>query len=376
MAVNNEGTNQPTEFFLEEPTPPIVNPGTPPANPEPPKPEDNKVEGAQDDKTPPTPPVEETENYSVNAEGDLVNEKGEVFKKKGEFVIEGDNIIIPDEQPIINSLKQSLIDRGVKVEGEFADTTEGYAELTMKAAEQVHLERLDNLYKSFPLIEKAVSHLLAGGTEQSLIESFIEQKVSYKDIDTKDFGVEEKKGMIMDYLTKLAKNSSDDAKDLIKVWEDKNELDKRFDDAHSKLIANELQMTKAQIEANKEKLATQQAEQVKHWQEIETKVKEGKLASYQIPAEDRTKFFEYLNKDVGNGLNQAAIDYAALPLEKKLELDYILFKGLNLDKLVKIEADNLRARQLSQRKLKLVQASGDTTVHKVGTETPNTIDLI
>ena len=62
------------------------------------------------------------------------------------------------------------------------------------------------------------------------------------------------------------------------------------------------------------------------------------------------KFFNYLSKPVNQeGLTQRDMDHANAEIDKKLAIDYLMFKGFNLDQIINTKARSKNSKSLRDK---------------------------
>lgn len=317
-------------------------------------------------------PVEEVK-VSLNVEGDLVDEKGNVVYKKGTFKHDTKTGLIElPEDAVVPQLAEKFKERGFVLtdnEGnaiEFEDTEDGYVALAEQLAVESYRIRVAEEAAKFPTIGKFRKHLENGGDEAS----FFAQRavlVDYNKISVPSENKEGRLDIIKQYLTKVAQNDEDTTKLVLDSIEDSGEVDKKYEAALGKLKA--WQTSTEKTEADKE-VAAEREHEVKiqqHWQSVNTIVSKGDLAGIQIPAAEKEGFFSYIANAVENGYSQKELDYAQLSAEQKLQIDYLLYKKLSLEDLIKARVRQERVDLIKQRSTKkVIILNGSSGEGKVG----------
>ena len=77
-------------------------------------------------------------------------------------------------------------------------------------------------------------------------------------------------------------------------------------------------------------------EQKKFWDGIYTTIEDSKeFKGIAVPEREKNKFFDYLSKPVTKeGYTQRDVDHSKADMDIKLAIDYLMYKGFNLDKLI------------------------------------------
>ncbi len=123
------------------------------------------------------------------------------------------------------------------------------------------------------------------------------------------------------------------------------------------LATSEQQQIEYKRQQEEEHALKIQKEQQDYWNKVQNTVNEGKLSNVQIPEADKDNFYNYMAiaKDQ-YGRSQAMIDAENSSIEDTLMLEYLRFKGFNLNSLITAASQNKRAQALKLR----IKKSADT----------------
>jgi hypothetical protein len=160
------------------------------------------------------------------------------------------------------------------------------------------------------------------------------------------------------------------------MYEDTNKL-KDF----GKLAFDKLKNYEEQLEIKEkqeyEKSLKLEEEKIKnHWNNINTIISKGQLANITIPDADRKGFFEWLALSAdNNGNSQASIARSKATTEQLLQLDYLLYKGFDLSKLIQQKANQEKVNNLRLRIHNKGGLSNGEGVDKSKYTNPNDINI-
>lgn len=301
---------------------------------------------------------EEEEQLSVDEDGNLVNAEGEIVHEKGTFTVdEKTGEVSFNEDPFVETLAKNFREEGYKLLDEtgkpltFEDSEEGTRKLVEAIATEAYNATWNKLYDQYPVVEKMMAHLQAGRDPQDFFRLYSE-KVDYSKINVPEENTEGRKAVIAEYLSVVANNDKDTIDILLKTFEDSGEIDAKYNDYLAKL--KDYQKKTDEIESARiaQEAADLAKSQQQYWSQVKEAITKGKLDNIVIPETDRNLFYDYVARRTEKGTTKAAEDYQALPLEKQLQLDYLLFKGFDLDKLVKARVNQEKVDAFKARSQK------------------------
>lgn len=295
-------------------------------------------------------PAAEEITYSVAENGDLVNSKGEVVAAAGSFAVkENGSVDIYPESTIKVLSEQAIADGFVIPEGvELTDDSEGIYTLAGIMAEQMFVQQTSKLFETHPAMFGLYQHLEAGG----LPEDYYAQYANEVDYSKLDIPAEQKARrleIIRQQLTKVAKNTPEMTESYLKFVQDSGAVDETYEKALASLQewqkAERFAKAKADADAIKAKAEADAA----YWKTVETKImQEGVLGDLVLPVNEKEGFFKFLAVRDNNGTTAAQNFAASIPLDTRLQIQYIMYaisKGHTLAKAV----ENLKATQAAQK---------------------------
>jgi hypothetical protein len=234
-------------------------------------------------------------------------------------------------------------------EGEYADTAEGLTEMTKDVASQMADDRIDEVLEKFPLVKEHLNYVLAGGESQKFMTAY-DPSLDYNTMEISEDDSRSQKAILADYFHQKG-HDQNFIKEMLEDYEDSGKLHNKAEAARQalgKVQAKE----KEQLVANQQKsLQEQQEQQVEFWNGVQETIKESKeFAGLQVPEREKAKFFNYLSKPVTkDGYTQRDIDHSQAEMEKKLAIDYLMYKGFNLEQIINKKAKTKATKTLREK---------------------------
>lgn len=250
------------------------------------------------------------------------------------------------DDSIISSIAKSL---GYELEKEYAETEEGLAEFTKDIAQNIAEDQLDGLFKQFPLVQKHLDFVLAGGDPEKFFDAY-NPRTSFENIELEQEDSRTQKYMITEFLR--TKGHDDEfIKDMINDYEDSGKLYDRAKVAQRNLANIQKQEREGLVRQQQEQQQRAQQENERFWEGVASTIQEGReFAGIRIPDREKAKFFDYISEPINdNGQTRRDKDYAEANLEAKLALDYLMYKGFNLKDIINVKAKTESAVSLKEK---------------------------
>ena len=250
------------------------------------------------------------------------------------------------DDSIISSIAKSL---GYDVEKEYAETEEGLAEFTKDIAQNIAEEQLEGLFKQFPLVQKHLDFVMAGGDPEKFFDAY-NPRASFENIELEQEDSRTQKYMISEFL-KTKGHDDEFIKDMINDYEDSGKLYDRAKVAQRNLATMQKQERDSMVREQQEQQMRAQQENERFWEGVASTIQEGKeFAGIRIPDREKAKFFDYISEPISeNGQTRRDKDYAEANLEAKLALDYLMYKGFNLKDIIDVKAKTASATSLRDK---------------------------
>lgn len=244
---------------------------------------------------------------------------------------------------------QVLSSLGYETDNKYEDTPEGLTKMAQDVGSQLAEEQLDTLFKKFPLVADHLQYVMSGGNSQDFMavndprSDFSRMRVQEKDLAGQKY-----------VLSEYFKSKGHDNKFINELLDDYQESGKLFAKAQNaqKSLATAQQQYKKQMLAQQQQMQQQQMqEQNKFWNGVYNTIDKSKeFQGIQIAEREKGKFFDYLSKPVTKeGYTQRDMDYSKADMNVKLAMDYLMYKGFNLDKLIDRKARTKSTQSLKDR---------------------------
>jgi hypothetical protein len=357
MANNLDGVD--ITQLLNAPDQPVNPPIEKQVNTDAPVPDPDKVDPPEGEKPKEADSSEEVE-LKLDADGNLVDEAGKVVHEKGKFTIKENGEVEVPSTGFVKDLESWAKSKGFELKDDngqplvFEDTVEGYQALTEAVAVEQAILHLESMLDEKPGVRAYYEHLAAGKPEEEFwkqkaekadyaalkIETPLQQEQVLRQKFERIYGM---KGDQLDKIVKLTIDSGDgplEAKEALAelaAWQSANE---------AKIQAENQAAIVAQQEAKRAQVAA-----------IAQTVDKGEIGGIKIPDNQKAAFKSFLLDADQSGQTKAAAKYAAMPLDQRLMLEYLIMVDLDLAKLVKIEAN--------QRQVDFIKARAQQKVIRV-----------
>ena len=244
---------------------------------------------------------------------------------------------------------QVLSSLGYETDNKYEDTPEGLTKMAQDVGFQLAEEQLDTLFKKFPLVADHLQYVMSGGNSQDFMavndprSDFSRMRIQEKDLAGQKY-----------VLSEYFKSKGHDNKFINELLDDYQESGKLFAKAQNaqKSLATAQQQYKKQMLVQQQQMQQQQMqEQSKFWNGVYNTIDKSKeFQGIQIAEREKGKFFDYLSKPVTKeGYTQRDIDYSKANMDVKLAMDYLMYKGFNLDKLIDRKARTKSTQSLKDR---------------------------
>mgnify|MGYP005991681015 CR=1 FL=1 len=205
-----------------------------------------------------------------------------------------------DREPVASTVVASILEKlGYETEEEYDDTEEGLMAMTQDVGQQIAEDQLNNLFENFPLVQQHLEYVLNGG----------------------------------------------DSRDFMQAY------DPNLDYGKLEISEDDVRSRKELVEQRKAQQAKLEEEQQEFWNGVyETIESNNEFAGITVPNREKSKFFDYISTPVTkDGRTQRDLDHAEAEMETKLAIDYLMYKGFDLQKLVEKKARTSNVKSLKER---------------------------
>tara|TARA_R110001583_G_scaffold70882_3_gene200097 strand:+ start:1914 stop:3053 length:1140 start_codon:yes stop_codon:yes gene_type:complete len=297
-------------------------------------------------------------------------EKPVLKKKSKEQVSKDDEEVKAEEDDSI--VGQVLSKLGYEVDETYDDTTEGLVALAKDVGTQMADDTLDELFEKFPLVKKHLDYAMSGGDSQNFMTMY-DPRSDYSKINLREKDLQTQRYVLAQYF-KTKGHDDEFVSEMLEDYEDSGKLYKKANAAKSALEKYQQEERYQALEGQKQSQVKQKKEQKEFWDGVyETIDTSTEFKGISVPEREKNKFFNYLSKPVTKeGYTQRDLDHSDSQMDTKLAIDYLMFKGFNLDKII-----DKKARTKSTRTLKdKIKANKESVKSaKTARKTTTTVDV-
>ena len=254
------------------------------------------------------------------------------------------------EEKDISVVHEVLGKLGFDTEGtDYADTAEGLANLTEDVATQLAEEKMESTLEKFPLVKQHLEYVLNGGESQNFMQAY-DPNLDYEKIAVGEDDVRSQKAILGDYFTVKGHDQSF-IKELLEDYEDSGKLHTKAVQAKEALAKVQTKQRELMLEQQQQTVAKQQKEIKDYWEGVAETLEKGKdFSGLSIPEREKGKFYSYLSSPVNqDGYTQRDLDHGNAPMETKLAIDYLMFKGFNLEQIINTKAKTKATKSLRDK---------------------------
>ena len=312
--------------------------------------------------------------HKVNEKGEAVNENGEVVLTK-EKIDELAKIQENEDKPLVLELVEKIGIKPLNADGtpkQYEDSVEGLIQLSNDIAEEKAYKQVETFFKQRPEVEKYAEYLDRGGKPEDFFKAKSESWLNVK--------FDEKNDSLLKnaIYTDLIKSGfeHEQAEMTVQLYEDTKKLKEFGKTAFEKLINNEKHQEELEKSNWKKRQEDLEINTKQHWDNINNVILKGQLANISIPENDRKAFFEYVALTADEqGNSKASLDRQKASTEQLLQLDYLLYKGFDLSKLIENAVKTEKTKQLRLRINQQIGASGGEGIDKTKYTNPNSVNI-
>ena len=235
---------------------------------------------------------------------------------------------------------------GYELDEEFEDTTEGLTKLTQAISEKLAVETLDSLFERFPTVQKHLEYVQQGGDPNDFMKAFTPE-TDYSRLEIQEDDISLQKRILTDYF--VARGTERDfIGDMLESYEDKGTLRSKAEAAKKALSDAQSFQREAALEEQKRVNTEKQAQTRRMWENVSTIISEAdNLSGIPISQRDKGKFFDYISKPINStGATQRDIDFQQAGMDQKLAVDFLMFKGFDINKYIGKRATTQAAETL------------------------------
>ena len=238
---------------------------------------------------------------------------------------------------------------GYETDNTYADTSEGLINMTKDIAQTLADEQVNEVMNKFPLVRQHLEYVLNGGQSQDFMQAY-DPNLDYNKIEVAQDDLRTQKGILSEYFN-LKGHDQDFIQEMINDYSDSGKLHTKAEAARKALGKVQQQQQQQMVQQQKHMRSQQYQEQQQFWNNVaDTIEKSQEFAGLTVPEREKTKFFNYISKPVNQeGYTQRDLDHANAEMDKKLAIDYLMFKGFNLDQIINTKAKTKNTKSLRDK---------------------------
>ena len=276
---------------------------------------------------------------------------------------------------VADSIAKAL---GYELENYYADTEEGLIEFTKDIAQNIAEDQINELFQQFPLVQKHLDYVMAGGDSEKFFEAYNPSK-DYGQFEIEKEDTRTQKTFVAEYFR--SKGHDDEfIKDMLEDYEDSGKLYDKAIVAQKQLAVIQNKEREQIVVNQKRQQAEMKAQNDEFWENVAATIDQGKeFAGIRIPEKEKAKFFDYISAPVDKtGKTRRDMDYANSELDVKLAIDYLMYKGMNLQDIITTKAKTqsvMNLRDKIQRNEERVKNYGKVERNKTKKFDPDQLDM-
>ena len=308
--------------------------------------------------------------YALDKDGNALDKDGKIFKTAEEI-----KALEAEDVPLVDEIYQKA---GVEIIGEdgkpkkYEDSIEGILSYTNDLAIKKAQENLKKFFDTYPELTNIAQHLRNGG---NLNDFYTKQASSWKNFQFDEKNEEHLNKAVIEELVEKGM-SKEQAEFTAKTYKDTDKLKEFGKAAYNRLLQGEIANEKVQQEQLQKQQLEEEAKVTAHWTNVENVIKTGKIDNITIPEAERQSFFQYVALAADeNGNSKVTLDRHNLSIEKQLQLDYLIFKGFDLNKLVTNLVKSESVKKLRTRLGGNDKGLGGGNGTNTGNYKPNDVDV-
>tara|TARA_R110000765_G_scaffold284370_1_gene381172 strand:- start:21 stop:1106 length:1086 start_codon:yes stop_codon:yes gene_type:complete len=293
---------------------------------------------------------QEQEEPVQEQEQEVDEDQNEVEYNEEEKEEESDDQESDDESNEDSTVVSEILTAfGYDTENEYDDTSEGLINMTKDIAGQLADERVEEVMQKFPLVREHLEYVLNGGESQNFMQAY-DPNLDYNKMQLPQDDVRSQKAVLSEYFN-LKGHDQAFTSEMINDYSDSGKLHTKAEAARQALGKVQAQQQSQMVDQQKHQRAQQYESQQQFWGDVAKTLEDSQeFAGVTVPEREKNKFFNYLSKPVNQeGLTQRDVDHASAEIDKKLAIDYLMFKGFNLDQIINTKARSKNSKSLRDK---------------------------
>ena len=174
--------------------------------------------------------------------------------------------------------------------------------------------------------------------------------LDYNKIDLAEDDVRSQKAILSDYFTTKG-HDSEFIKEMLEDYSDSGKLHTKAEAAKNALGKVQSQQQEHLVQNQKTSMEENHRQQQEFWNGVsETIQNSSEFSGLQVPEKEKSKFFNWLSTPVSKeGYTQRDVDHTEASMETKLAIDYLMYKGFNLEQIINSKAKTKATKSLRDK---------------------------
>jgi hypothetical protein len=337
--------------------------------------EEESEENDSDDSESESEPSSRKRSSDEDEDDDEELQSNKYAKEDEEDDDESDEEDSEESGSVAESIAKAL---GYDIENDYADTEEGLVEFTKDIAQNIAEDQLNELFQQFPLVQKHLDFVLAGGDSEKFFQAY-NPNLDYSQYEIDQNDSRTQKAFVSEYF-KSKGHDEEFIKDMLEDYEDSGKLYDKAVVAQKQLATIQSKEREQIVEQQKREKQEQEKAQEEFWENVASTIDQGKeFAGIRIPEKEKAKFFDYISAPVDkSGRTRRDMDYANSELDVKLAIDYLMYKGMNLQDIITTKAKTESVKSLRdkiQRNEERVKNYGKVEKNRAKKFDPDQLDM-
>jgi len=266
-----------------------------------------------------------------------------------EYEEDEDEDLEDDEEYEASVVNEVLANLGYDPSNEFEDTPEGLTKMTQEVASKLADERIDNLLEAYPVVKDHLEYVMNGGESNTFLEAN-HKAGDYELLELRENDINTQRNVLGNYLH-MKGHDKDFINELLEDYEDSGKLFGKANQAKD-AMAKYQNEHRAQIqEEQRRKIQEQEEHNQEFWTDIANTIKESReFAGIKVTEREKRNFYKYISQPVEkSGKTQRDIDHLEADVEVKLAIDYLMYKGFNLEDIIGKRAKTRSTQSLREK---------------------------
>lgn len=249
---------------------------------------------------------------------------------------------------------------GIETEESFNEDYNGIKGYVQKVGTELATRQLNELFERFPVAAELIDYMASGGDPQKFFETGIPD-LSNLQLTEENEPMQEK---VMRMKLRDDGFEEADINERIEAYKSAAMLHKESE-AALKVLRKRQESDNEQMKVETEREQRQQQDEYNRFvSDTSEVIKKGTLANVQIPEKEKKAFLEFIFRPVDKqGRTQREVQREKLSLEQRLELEYLVYKGLNIGDVIvaKKQTQNLaHLRKNAEKEASKMQRNGSS----------------